>query len=436
MINKRLFLIFSINIIYLLLRHLTVSNNLFITTPYSYPLLPPFLRLVPELVSYFFFVYCLIFRRRRILGYWWFFLFLLFSSLLVSGIMTFTNPNSPDMVRVLSSIRSWFSWISPFFIGMSMFRREDLAQFYKSLVLIGIVQIPFILIQSSSVVNADYVTGLMGEWGSGSLAIFNALGSLYILEYLFARKISPIQAFVIEGLLIIPVILGQALIIFFILPFSWILYFIISRPRPQKRKYFLLILIFLIVIIALIMAIYSFERADYWVSNPLGFLYEKIEKTLAYSPTAYGGGPTRIYYLGYVLRNIAQTPALLFFGHGLGYASSSRLSLANANEEILSSSTGVSSIISTRLLENGLFGVFIFVIFSGGLLFSLFRAKKKFGIAQSDHEAIGITSILLLSVLLIYNASFTAPTFAWILIPQLGILASTKKIGEKYVSSH
>jgi len=417
--KKRFLIIFSLNLGYLLLRHLTVSSNFLVTTPFSRPIIPAFFRLIPEFISYFFFVYCLFNKPKNIAKYWWFFLYILFFSSITSSVITIINFSSTDFIRILASIRSQFIWLSPFFVGMTLFERKDLAYFYKSTIIIGVIQVPLIILQSRLSTHPDVVTGLMGEYGTGILAIFQSLSSLYLLEYILSKRISLFFGLMLESILILPVILGESIIIFLILPIYWILFFLISKSRKRNFLYGILIFTFLLLMI-FSMLILSSEISGYG-ETPYQYLRRKISIAIQNSPISYSG-PTRIYYLEKAMKFAARTPTSLFFGNGIGFASSSRLSPNTVNENILEGSTGVGSLFISTLLENGYFGIFVIVLFLGGILvFQIRYTKIAHDQWDRNQSAIGISTILLLSILIFYNLSFTAPTFAWILMPQLGI---------------
>jgi hypothetical protein len=420
--NKRFGIILIINLSFLILRHLTVSDSLFVTAPFSNPILPSVLRLIPEILSFLLFVYCLTTRWKKIVKYWRFFIFGLLFSLITSSILSISNGDSFDFVRILSSLRSWFIWISPFFMGMTLFEVEDLPDFYKSFIVICIIQVPIIFIQSRLVTNEDLVTGLMGENGSGFLAIFQTIGSLYLLEYILSKQISLLPGLLLASIILLPVILSNALIVFLIVPFSWLLYFIISKYRRQKLTYGILTTGILIFIVYAMLVIFSSESKNS-NDNPINFLSNKISVAIENSATSYNG-PTRIYYLLKIVDYVSGSPTSLLFGYGIGYASSSRLSYNTINETILAGSTGVGSKTAKILLENGFAGIIILLLFFGGIFYNQFKSSKLIHRKYiSDYTALAITILILVGALIFYNDSFTAPPFAFILMPQLGIYA-------------
>ena len=420
MSKKKFLIIFSLNLGYLLLRHLTVSNNFLVTTPFSSPIIPSFFRLIPEFFSFFTLVYCLYKKNKNIANYWWLFLFILLFSLVTSSIISTSDYGKTNFIRMLSSIRSWFIWLSPFIIGMTLFEREDLAIFYKSSIVICIIQVPLIILQARLVSEADFVTGLMGEWGSGILGIFQTLGSIYLLEFILSKRIPLIIGLMLVCLIMPPVILAKAMIVFLIMPISFLLLVLISKSSKKRVVNLLMICILLLVPILSMINIYTGEYSG-GIEKSATLIWSRISVALENSATSYGG-PTRLYYLGTVMQYISKNPVTLMFGYGLGYASSSRLSINNVNENILQYSTGVSSFIVTILLENGLMGVITIILFLVGIYSSL-RKKMKYSrnLPGFDFDAVGMTTLIIISALVFYNRSFASPTLAWVLMPQLGI---------------
>ncbi len=418
--NKKIRRLFLVNIGYLLLRHLTSSNNFWITTPSSVPIIPALFRLVPEIISYVLMIFCLFQKGRKVLKSVGLFLFFFLFSNTISSVISLSGSNSIDFVRFISSIRSLLIWLAPFLIGLTLFKIDDIKYFWIVSVMISIAQVPFVFIQSGMAPTADYVTGLMGEWGSGYLAIFQTLNSLYLLDYILKGKVHLIVGIILVGVIIIPVILANAVVIFVLVPLSWLIYFIFSHKNPKKFLYFIILLFFLLSSLFIMVYIFSQGRSNS-LSGSVEFLSEKFSRALENSPVSYSG-PTRTYFLLKSIEYVLKTPISSLFGYGLGSASSSRLSPFNINENILQGSTGVGSLFIYTLIESGIFGTISILIF----LMTIYRNNyqkntKNKKIYKYEFSDIALTTTIIIGILIFYNRSFASPSFAWILMPQLGI---------------
>lgn len=429
--TKKILIIFLMNILYLLFRHLSASRDFIFAASTGNPIISPSFRLVPEIITLVAMLLALFSKNKKVGKYWSLFILLLLITLLVDSLLIKSSSNSFDFIRILSSIRTWLIWLSPFFIGLLLLNRKDLDYFYLTIVIISILQLPLILYQSQTTSNADLVTGIMGEYGSGILAIFQAISALIVLELIFEKKISRFFGGMLIVLILIPVILAKALIVFIIIPISFFTLAVISKSSKRKSTNIILTCFFIVIQLALMIIVFIKGYGGH-IDNPGAFIINKIYVALENSPTSYGG-PTRIYYLKSVYNNISESPLTFIFGHGLGYASSSRLSVNTINEIILKGSTGVGSLVATLLLENGVMGVLLILMFLWGIFSNQLKNKEQNKILLTDYRAIGLVTLLIIGSLIFYNKSFTSPTLAWVLMPQLGIYAQKHTKNDKSI---
>jgi hypothetical protein len=310
-------------------------------------------------------------------------------------------------------------WLTPLFFGIFVFKINDIPILQKIVVVIAFMQVPLAFFQSMAIIkSADDISGLMGAYGSGVLAIFQVIATSTLFINFLNKKLSFFVLVICTIILISPSILARAMIVFIILPVSWI----IALLSIKNKKRILSVLPFVIIILVSLTILFSQIYTIYVrsaESNPIERVVTDIYNVII--PDSKTQNVTRSMYFLYVVDELSKSPLNLVLGYGTGFSSTSRL-INFSRVLLMPNSIGNGSLIVSILLENGVIGAIYIFAFLFSIYYFLIRIKKKM---KSEFELSiinnGLVMIILLSLLVFYNQSFTSSGLVWLILPQFGL---------------
>ncbi len=428
-LSKRYLVLLFFNIFYLVMRHLTVSGNWIIADLNRAPILPAILKVLFEILSILFLMLLAASRNQnRKLEPFWIRIFISLPLLLVaSSFVALAGPYSISPVQIISALRSWMIWLTPFLLGVFFFRISDLFKLQTIVVFIAFLQVPIAILQFfSNRISADYITGLMGAYGSGIFAIVQVIASTSLLISYIKGRISTLVFIPSVIILFIPVVLARAMIVFIILPIAWTYAISLLRGKRKHIRKYLVIMLSLLAAVFILSQFYTVQVRSL-DKNPFEVVFHDISYVLS-PDLSQGQRTTRTYYLLSVINGLVVSPASLLLGYGTGLASTSRIS-DYSRVSLVPDSIGSESLFVSVLVENGILGCLFILLFLAGLFINLKKIQSKVNQeAEIEVVNIGFVMVALFSLLIFYNKSFTSGPIVWLFMTQFGIFVqwSTK----------
>jgi hypothetical protein len=404
----------------LLLRHFSASADGLVADPAEgQPILPPIVRLLPEAAILA--LVAMNWRRRSQLVPGWL-KFGLVATLvvpLISLTVVVIRGEAIDGVYVLSALRSRLLWLGPLMLGLVALEDQDAPLLGKATILVGLLQVVLVFAQWQTVENPDYVTGLMGEYGSGILAIFQATASLYVLSS-WVQGTAPTWVFIaLTPILMVPIPLAEAMVGFYVLPVGWVL--LLGRGilrRGLRVRAALPILIGILQITYLATTLVRTQRG--WDQDPVSYVYTVMWNS-AMVETGVKNAYTRPEYLAFIHEQVSQSLLTRVFGFGPGFSASNRFNPRSVTEDLLPGSTGAGSMFSTYLLETGYLGASLILILHVSVAVAVWRRRDRGLLSNAYLDAAAVAAFLLIP-LAGYNSGWGAPPIAYSVLPVLGLI--------------
>ncbi len=324
-----------------------------------------------------------------------------------------------DGVYTLTALRSRLVWLAPLALGLVALEDEDAAVLGKTAIVVALLQISLVLLQWQIVDNPDYVTGIMGEYGSGVLAIFQTLASLYLLSGWIHGTV-PLWFFVAATpVVVLPIPLSEAMVGFYVLPVGWVL--LLGRAvmrRGLRVRATVPILIGILTITYLATTLVREQRG--WDEDPVSYVYTVMWNS-AMIETGVKNAYTRPQYLAFVDEQISRSLLTKTFGLGAGFSASNRLNPRSVTEDLLPGSTGSGSMFSTYLLETGYVGAILLLIVQLSVAAVAWRRRDRPQLSNVYLDAVVVGAVLLIP-LAGYTSGWGAAAIASSVLPQLGLI--------------
>jgi hypothetical protein len=413
----RTYILFTLYFCFLALRHLTASSGgLIADAPLHGSLLPPILRFAPEILSMTLLLFCMRSGFRG-LGSFWNLLFLAFMSyIVINGISGIAFSATVEISSLISALRVHLNWMIPFLLGFFILRQADRYPMAKVILVIGFLQIPLAILQYNHVDNADFVTGLMGEYGSGVLGIFQTIGSMFLLSAWLHSK-GDRMLLLSAILFLLPIPFASALGPMLAAPlFLFLVIMLAMRSKGRVLR----------IMIGLAASAGTVALVGIMFNSIGNFNFDSMPILYQHLISRYfsdSDGINRVTFFLFVIRFLSDSPMRFLFGCGTGFAASSRIHEQHVIENILPGSTGAGSMATNILIENGFLGLVFMMIFIAGIFVCAIRlrcaAKGRGELVYLDWFLVSLISLIVYSF---YNASFTAPALAWIMMPHCGIV--------------
>ena len=317
-----------------------------------------------------------------------------------------------------AGVRNYFKFI-PFFIALSIYPLplKLIEKFFEILILISASQLLFVI--PEKVIfwgkSGDLIVGTLGQNASGTLVIFQLLSfsiiiSLYKCGYYTTKK------FLLYSIpILLSTFITEGKIVFFILPFIFIISFLGVKNLPKIIIIFFMGFIFIIIGVFLYNFIYgNIER--HFIN------YDSTLETLGANDISYAKNDRlrRISQVRFMFKNINHSTYSKIFGYGIGNASDSYFKLSKGEYSKRFPSLGIDKVLLSRLgWEFGYSGIFIFFFFLIFLYnYRIPNTNIEFynGILEARK---GIIIVILFSC--IYNSSLIINPISFVFWSYLGI---------------
>lgn len=364
---------------YALLTSVLVVDNLWIATPIAVPL---YLRYIPELINIVLFFKLLNIKEKK--NSYSDKAIYLCSILFFFNLVSFVVADYP-FLDFINGTRIYFRWIILYIaIKKSTIRFANLVSIYNiTFVLqLALVLFQFIIYREDQ----DMISGTFGLFGNQYLLAFNCIGVFYYLFHYVQKKASFTKVFLVSASVLITAILSETKSVFVVIPSVAIILLIVSTKTKLIKKiaYCCFIVIIFVNSFSYLGKLYP-DFANF-------FTKEKLEGYILRNNNFHAYTYGRIEVIEIIHKYIFEDKVTKVKGKGIGAALPSEFffygrRLKGRTIQALPGSTfhennqylgyEISSF-ATLYLENGMFGIFLFI-----LLCIVFLSKARYVIKNS-----------------------------------------------------
>jgi hypothetical protein len=335
-------------------------------------LLPKFAKLLPDAMSFIALLLVFVYGARNRFGlvrpaYW--FVFCAMGATILCGIVA----NSVDAGPLISGMRRYLKAIPFFFLPIvyAFSQKQIRAQLFF-LTALCLPQIPISFSQRSKTIyeggfTGDATTGMFST--SGFLSIFLVSAACVLTGMLLRRRIRLVWFLPLFLLILTPTMINETKATVILLPIGLLVTFLAASRGQERFKNLVMATALLAMFGAIFIPVY-----DYYINRKGGptiaDFYTNPEKFEHYMSKDSTTGTRDVKDVGRVdalvtpLRDMANDPAKLAFGLGVGNASNSPLGLKFAGDYYERYKFFLKSAASNFLLEIGILGLLLVLLTS------------------------------------------------------------------------